>query len=118
MLARLAAEADSTGGTGNGMMGLLRTVLTTSGPVALIATILILFLSAAVWGRLTTIEANQARILEAMASANTRMAAFSERHIQIDLERSSLMNQQLRILRQVCVNSAKTDYQTRACLAE
>lgn len=104
----------AVGPTGWG--GIVRTILTTSGPVALLAIGLTVFLGHFVWNRLGTIEANQHAIMESMTKANVAMAAFVAQHNEVERERQLLMQTQIKLLRQLCVNSAKSEFQTRACM--
>jgi hypothetical protein len=110
-------ETESRSTTG-GWVGLLRAVLTTAGPVAFLATILTGFLIMVVWGRFERIEGNQRVIMTDIAGAKVSMGAFVAQHAEIERERSILLQTQVGLLRQLCVNSAKSDYQTRACLVE
>jgi uncharacterized protein with beta-barrel porin domain len=104
--------------TPGGWPGLLRTVLTTSGPVALLAMLLAAFLGYAVWGRLDRIEASQSVMLNEMTTARVAMTAFSQLHGEIEAQRSILLRSQIGLLRQLCVNSARTEAQVAKCLAE
>lgn len=101
-----------------GLTGLVRTVLTTSGPVALLAIALTVFLGYFVWDRLSVIEHNQGTILGEMNKANVEMTGFVKQHQEIEAERAILLRSQVNLLRQLCVNSARTELQTRACAAE
>jgi hypothetical protein len=108
----------SSSSTTGGWIGLIRIILTTSGPVALLAILLSAFLGYAVWGRLDRIENNQGKILGEMGGAKVSMSAFVAQHMQIENERSLLLQSQVKLLRQLCVNAAKTETQARGCLAE
>jgi hypothetical protein len=101
-----------------GWLGLLKTILTTAGPVALMATVLCGFLMFAVWGRLNTLDASAAQVLSEMRAAKVTMHQFAAAQETSEQQRTALLQSQIRLLRQVCVNGAKNDYQTRACLQE
>jgi hypothetical protein len=53
-----------------------------------------------------------------MTAAQVAMTAFAAQHMQIEGDRSLLMQSQIKLLRQLCVNAAKTESQARGCLAE
>jgi hypothetical protein len=103
-------------------LGLLRTILTTSGPVALLATLLCAFVMWVVYEggnkRFDRLDASNAGLHAQMTEATQSMSAFASRATSNDTLRDALLAKQIALLRQVCVNSAKTDYQTRACLQE
>lgn len=99
-------------------VALARTILTTQGPTALLAIALAGFLGYAVWGRLNVIENNQSLILTDMNEARAAMSSFSATHTQQERERSLLLGSQIKLLRQLCVNAARNEAQTRACLVE
>lgn len=108
----------SSSSTTGGWAGVVRTILTTSGPVALLAIMLSAFLGYAVWGQLERLENNDAKILSSMGEAKVSMGAFVAQHMQIESDRSLLLQSQVKLLRQLCVNAAKTEAQARGCLAE
>jgi len=101
-----------------GVLGLFKTILTTAGPVALIATLLCGFLMYAVWGRFDRLDASNEQLGKQMASAGEGMRAFAEKTMLNDKIRDDLLASQIKILRQMCINSARTELQTRACLQE
>ena len=98
-----------------GWIALIRMILTASGPVGLMAIGLTVFLTWGVWGRLDRIEANQHTILEAMRLANVNMSTFVAANNEMNRERAALMAQQVRLLRQLCINAAERDSQAKAC---
>lgn len=106
------------GNGGGGPWAFLRTVLTTSGPVALIAIIVIVFMGKYVWERLDRIEANQVKILSSINAAQVAMTAFVASHTKIEEERSRLLRSQVHLLRELCVGAADSPYQRNRCLAE
>lgn len=115
---RRAGEEDVVNFHTGGLLGLLKQILTTAGPVALIATLLCAFLMYAVWGRFDRLDASNQRLLAEMQQANSMMGAFAQRSDQADRLRDNLLAAQVKLLRQLCVNSAKSDFQTRACLQD
>ena len=98
-----------------GWIALVRMILTASGPVGLMAIGLTVFLTYSVWGRLDRIEANQMTILESMRQANVSMSTFVAANNEMNRERAALMAQQVRLLRQLCINAAERDSQAKAC---
>lgn len=114
---RQQIENDVSAPAPGGYIGLIRTVLTTSGPTALIALALAWFLGVAVWGRLVAIETNQAKIMAEINTAKVKMAEFSAAHSQEESEHNKLLADLVGLTRQMCVNSAKNEAQTRACWA-
>jgi len=102
----------------NSIVGLLKSILTTAGPVALIATLLCGFLMYATWGRFDRLDASNEQLGKQMASAGEGMRAFAEKTTLNDKIRDDLLASQIKILRQMCINSARTELQTRACLQE
>ena len=102
----------------NSWLGLVKTILTTSGPLALMALALAGFLGYAVWGRLDHIDLAQTVLINEMNRANMNMSTFVKMHEQIERDRTATLVAELKILRQVCLNSAHTDAQGRGCIAE
>lgn len=95
-----------------GYVGLAQTIVSKSGPIALLAVGFAAFLCVVVWVRLVSIE-------RMMNDAGKSMAAFSATHTKQDDERNALMTAQTALLRQLCINSAKDEGQRRDCtLAE
>lgn len=107
-----------TESTATGVVGLAGTILRTSGPMALLAIALVVFLAWGVWGRLDRLDVAEAKVLSEIATANVRMQAFSATQEQQERERSILLKSQVQLLRQLCVNSAKSDAQRLACSVE
>lgn len=101
-----------------GYLSLIRTILTTSGPVALVAIGLTIFLCWVIWGRLNVIESNQKTIMSEMNSANVAMRSFVTAHTELERQRGDMMGSQIRLLRQLCVNSSRSPEQTRGCLSQ
>ena len=50
-----------------------------------------------------------------MQRANVAMTAFVAGNNEMNRERAQLMAQQIRLLRQLCINSAERDSQAKAC---
>ncbi|HET9272492.1 MAG TPA: hypothetical protein VFO31_30150 [Vicinamibacterales bacterium] len=94
---------------------IVRSILHTSGPMALIAIGLTFFLTWAIWGRLDEIERNQHTIIDAMTNANVRMSAFVAEHTQIERQRERLLYEQIALLRNICRSVAETDNQAVEC---
>jgi hypothetical protein len=94
---------------------IVRTILSTSGPMALIAIGLTFFLTWAIWGRLDTIERNQGTILDAMMKANISMSSFAAEHTAIERQRDRLLYEQVNLLRRICQSVAETDAQKLEC---
>lgn len=115
---RRSGEEDDMHLSSNSIIGLLKSILTTAGPVALIATLLCGFLMYATWGRFDRLDASNEQLSKQMAAAGEGMRAFAERVTASDLARDQLLAKQIAVLRQMCINSARTELQTRACLQE
>lgn len=103
-------------GSGPWYAQIMRTILQTSGPVALIALALVWFLMWAVTAQIAavrqSVEVNHTEI----QAAKVTMHAFAQRQIDAEQRRELQLELQLRLLRQVCINSARTESATRACL--
>lgn len=87
---------------------MLLAVLKTYG----VATVIALWL---VWVMTHTVVGGITDIKDEMSAANKAMSAFAARQDAYDRERSELLKVQLRISRQTCANSAKTDDQRKGC---
>lgn len=116
MAARIAVPGDRRHYTNEGtVLSLIRIVLNASGPLGLMAIGLTVFLSYGVWGRLERLEQTQQRILEAMQRANINMASFVAANTEMNRERAQLMAQQVKLLRQLCINAAERDSDAKLC---
>jgi hypothetical protein len=69
-----------------------------------------------VWGSLQTIKDTQLLIRNDIAQAGARMTAFAAQQDQFNEGRSILLEKQLAILRQLCVNSSRTEAAIKACV--
>jgi len=87
---------------------LIQTVLKTSGPTALIALALSAFLMWMVSGSLKAIAGD-------IAAAQVKMTAFAEKQEKVDQNRALQSERELRVLRALCVNSAKTEAAREGC---
>ena len=92
------------------------TILRTSGPMALITIGFAWFVMWVVWGSLQVIKENQILIRADIAAAGTKMTAFAAQQEQFNEGRTLLLEKQLAILRQLCVNSSKTEQALKACV--
>lgn len=95
---------------------LAQSILATSGPMALVGLGLAFFLAYSVTARLlelrTSIEVNRTMLQQ----AQVEMRAFAARQSEYDRVRQELLEKQLRLLRQLCVNSSKSDVALRGCV--
>ena len=101
-----------------GAVSMGRSVLRDSGTTGFLAVVLAIFLMVVVWFRFNTVESNQAKILDAMGSANVAMSKFAAQHAEIENQRSVLLQSQINLLRLLCQNSAKNEFQQAKCAAE
>lgn len=113
-----ADEAPVPATTAGGAVAVSRSILRDSGTVGLLAAALTVFMMVVVWYRFNTVEANQAAILTAMTRANINMSAFTAQHNEIEASRSILMQSQVKLLRLLCQNSAKSEFQLAKCSTE
>jgi hypothetical protein len=81
----------------------------TGGPGAVIAVLLC-------WYLVSSMNIQLRAITEMMTQANVKMTAFAASQQRFDDQRERLLDKQLVILRQMCVNSAKTETALKACL--
>ena len=81
----------------------------TGGPGAIIAVLLC-------WYLVTSMNLQMRAIADMMSAANVKMAAFAASQQRYDDQRERLLDKQLAILRQMCVNSAKSETALKACL--
>lgn len=107
---------DDTPLTGPWYAVLANTILRTSGPMALLTVAFSWFVMWVVWGSLQVIKDNQLLIRSDIASASVRMTAYSARQDQFNESRTELLEKQLAILRQLCVNSSRTEAALKACV--
>lgn len=91
-------------------------VLRTSGPMALITIGFAWFVMWVVWGSLQVIKENQLLIRQDIANASVKMTAFAATQETFNQQRQLLLEKQLAILRQLCVNSSKTETALKACV--
>lgn len=101
-----------------GMIGLIRVVLTTSGPVALLAIGLAVFQGYYIWEKLGRIEANQVHIMSSMSNAEKNMNIFVALHTELERQRLDLVKQQVRILQTICRNTTDPGRPLAACFGE
>ncbi len=92
------------GGAFGALIALVRIVLTTSGPIALLAIALVVFQGYYIWERLGTIETNQATIIKAMAEASKAMSNFVTLNNAQNGQRIEQIKIQTNILRRICVS--------------
>ena len=95
---------------------LAEAILRTSGPMALLTVAFSWFVMWIVWGSLQTIKDNQHLIRQDIAQAGARMTAFAAQQEQFNEGRTILLEKQLAILRQLCVNSSRTESALKACV--
>jgi F0F1-type ATP synthase membrane subunit b/b' len=95
---------------------LAESILRTSGPMALLTVAFSWFVMWIVWGSLQTIKDTQLLIRNDIAQAGARMTAFAAQQDQFNEGRSILLEKQLAILRQLCVNSSRTEAAIKACV--
>lgn len=84
-------------------------VLKTSGPTVVIALILVWFMLTNVAGGLNTLE-------NKMDTAAVTMGAFAAEQRAFNARRELQLDVQLRIMRTICSNGAKTDAALKACM--
>lgn len=101
-----------------GWIGVLAAVLKTSGPAAVIAILLVLYLTGDQSKKLDAIVGTQNTIMGKLSSAQIEMTKFAATHMEEDRTKNALLASQIALLRQLCVNTAKTPEQTRGCLVE
>ena len=91
-------------------------ILSTSGPITLIALAFSAFLVYIVLVQFRTVIDNQKVIQGAMNEAQVAMRAFATTQRDYDAERQRMLELQLRILRQVCINGAKDSIAMKTCV--
>ena len=84
-------------------------VLKTSGPTVVIALILI-------WYMVTNVSGGLAMLDTKMNSASVTMNAFAAEQRAFNARRENQLDVQLRIMRTICSNGAKTDAALKACM--
>jgi hypothetical protein len=116
---RMANGSDSTVITSSSSSSLVRIILEilkTNGPSVLIAIgltgVMIWLLVFALRGIDTAIEANHQELI----GAKVEMTRFAAKQNEYDRVRQELLEKQLRLLRQLCVNSSKSDVALKACV--
>lgn len=108
--------ADDSPLTGPWYAVIASTILRTSGPMALLTVAFSWFVMWVVWGSLQTIKDTQLLIRADIAAASIRMTAFSAQQEHFNEARTELLEKQLAILRQLCVNSARSETALKACV--
>jgi hypothetical protein len=102
----------------SGYAKIIQTILTTSGPIALIALALVAFLMYSVridLGRLDAgVRANQLEI----QSAKVSMHAFVAQQIELDRVNANQLALLIKISQQSCLNSARSEIAVKGCLGE
>lgn len=84
-------------------------ILKTSGPSVVIALIL-------VWFMMNTVSSSLVDLHNRMAAADVKMGAFAAEQRAFNARREFQLDVQLRIMRQVCANGAKTEAALKACM--
>jgi len=84
-------------------------ILRTSGPSVVIALFLIWFIT-------TNVTTSLGAIKTQMDSSHTNMTAFAAEQREFNSRRESQLSVQLRIMRVMCANGAKTDTALKACM--
>lgn len=90
-------------------------ILNTSGPLSLIAMGLCAFLMWTVWAQLAAINGRIGDLHAQMLEAKVEMGKFAARQLAFDEQRERLLEQQMRVLRQTCVNVSRSEAAIRAC---
>jgi hypothetical protein len=90
-------------------------ILSTSGPITLIALAFTGFLMYLVLVQFKAVLDNQKIIQDEMAAAKVSMAGFVTAQRDYDVARQRMLELQLRILRQVCINGARDSAAMKAC---
>ena len=91
-------------------------ILSTSGPITLIALSFSGFLMYIVLVQFQAVLANQKTIQDSMHNAQVAMWAFATTQRDYDAERQRMLELQLRLLRQVCINGARDSSAMKACV--
>ena len=102
----------------SGMSSIIKTILTTSGPVALLALGLAIFQGYYIWEKLGTIESNQESIMGVMSGADKQMSIFVAMHTELEKQRLDLLKTQIRILQRICKNTTESPAGLIACYGE
>jgi hypothetical protein len=95
-----------------------RSILRDSGTVGFLAVLLAIFLMVVVWYRFNAVESNQTTIMNGITSAQVSMREFAGAQREIERQRSTLMQSQVKLLRLLCQNSAKSEFQSAKCSTE
>jgi hypothetical protein len=104
------ANGDELGPLGTpGYIRLFLAVLKTSGPTVVIALILI-------WFMVTNVSGGLALLQSQMTSASSNMGAFAAEQRAFNARRENQLDVQLRIMRTICANGAKTESALKACM--
>lgn len=111
-------EEKMPGGTFGAILALAKIVLTTSGPIALLAIALVIFQGYYVWERLGRIESNQAAIMAQMVQANKTMGSFATLHAEQESQRLELLRTQIRLLQRICLSVTDSSKGLAACIGE
>lgn len=92
-----------------------KTILQTSGPVALIALLLVWYLMTSVNNQTRDVAAAVRTNYNELMEARTEMKAFVNKQSEIDTVKIRQNDLILKILRQMCVNSADSVAQRSGC---
>jgi hypothetical protein len=93
----------------------ITSVLYNSGPITLIALAFSGFLMYIVLVQFKTVIDNQKLIQDEMVAAKVEMRGFVLSQRDYDASRQRMLELQLRILRQVCINGARDSAAMKAC---
>jgi hypothetical protein len=98
-----------------GWPAMLKTILQTSGPVAVIALLLVWYLMTSVNNQTRDVAVQVKANHEEILAAKNEMHAFATRQIEIDAVKIRQNDLILKILRQMCVNSSDSPQQRSGC---
>jgi hypothetical protein len=101
-----------------GAVAVSRSILQDSGTIGLLAVVLAVFMMTAIWYRIRGIEDRQSEIIGKIMASQVSMGAFAAQHNEIESQRSILMQSQIKLLRLLCQNSAKSEFQSAKCSTE
>lgn len=99
----------------SGYARIVQTILTTSGPVALIALALAGFLMWTVEARLSHLDVAIELTQKEIQEAKITMHAFVERQMELDRQIALQIDKLIRINQQSCLNNAKTSVAIKGC---
>ena len=101
-----------------GYARIIQTILTTSGPMALIALALTGFLVWMVMNQLVKLEGAVVTNHTEITAAKVDMRAWVAKQTEIDKLQADQFNLLIGITQQICLNNAKTESAIRGCLGE